>query len=72
MTIVDSIPSTYRASGVIAKGSNTSMSSSTEVKPITAFKPSGLIDGNALAVCMYCWSGTTSSGDWIPYRREWV
>ena len=60
---------TYRQSGVIA---STSISSSSSVINLTGFKPSGITYGNAIAVCLYVWSGTNSDGDWIPYRSEWA
>ena len=60
-----SILGTYRASGITS-----SSAFSEDIFNITGFKPSG-VGGNAIAVCLYVWSGGASSGDWIPLRREW-
>jgi len=65
MTIIGS----YRESSNIA---STSISSSAGIIDFTGFKPSGITYGNALAVCMYIWSGTNADGDWVPFRREWT
>jgi len=56
----------YRASGI-----SSSDTFSNTVINMTGFKPSG-IGGNAMATCLYVWSGTTSTGDWVPLRREWL
>jgi len=58
---------TYRADGITS-----SASFSDGVINITGFKPSGIEGGNAIATCLYVWSGTTSSGHWVPLRREWL
>ncbi len=48
-------------------------SSSSRVISFTGFRPSGLHYGNALAVCLYVWSGSSHvHGDWIPLKREWL
>jgi len=68
-----SLIGSYRASGVLAKGTNVGYSGSASIINFTGFKPSGMIAGNAMATCLYVWSGTSySSGDWIPLKREWL
>lgn len=64
-----SIISSYRYSSVVA---STSVSSSRSVLPITGFKPSGITDGLAIAICNYVWSGTNADGHWVKVRREWL
>lgn len=57
----------YRASSLIAKGTEAGKSGSASIYNFVGFKPSGLTWGNAVAVCLYCWSGANySTGDWIP------
>ena len=53
----------YRYSSVIA---STSVSSSAGLFNISSWKPSGLTDGAIIGTGLYVWSGSYSSGYWIP------
>ena len=65
-----SLIGTYRMSTTTAL-SDAGASSSSEVISVTGFKPSGISYGNAMAVCLYVWSGANHhTGDWIPLRVE--
>lgn len=67
-----SLIGSYRASCNKAL-SDAGPSSSARVIAFTGYKPSGLAYGNALAVCLYVWSGAShTSGDWVPLKREWL
>ena len=65
----------YRQSGIIAKGNNTGISGSRNIIDFTGCQPSGVIHGNALAVCLYVYSGSgypSNAGRWIPLKREYL
>jgi len=67
-----SLIGSYRASGVLAKGTNVGYSGSASIINFTGFKPSGMTAGNIMGVGLYVWSGADySTGDWIPLKREW-
>jgi len=69
-----SLIGSYRQSGIIATGTNVGASGSQSIVDFTGFRPSGLAAGNAMAVCLYVWSGAgypSNEGNWIPLKREW-
>jgi len=55
-----SLMGTYRASGITS-----SSGFSDRVINMTGFEPSG-IGGNAVATCLYVWSGSATTGYWMP------
>lgn len=66
---------TYRESGNIAKGTNAGRSGSAGIMNFTGFKPSGLVNGNAMAVCLYVYSSAgypNPAGHWIPLKVEYL
>jgi len=65
-----SIVGTYRLSGVTAA----SGTCSDRVINIAGFRPSGLPNGNLLAVALYVYSGNAMIGDgyWMPLQNDFL